>query len=74
MEFLAWLKYQKEKWKLQKQWRDEQRRLYALGDGVVGGALGGRGVASRGGALTGFLQQQNRTLIDYPWQIIQVIK
>ena len=25
------------------------------------------------GGLTGFLRQQNRALVDLPWQIIQVI-
>lgn len=70
---MSWLKYHKEKWKLQKKVRDERNRLGARQNGV-GGALGDY-APPRGGAkggLTGFLWQQNRALVDLPWQIIQV--
>lgn len=70
---MAWLRYHKEKWKLQKRARDERRKLIARQNGV-GGALGGGMLSGSGvmGGLGGFLWQQNRALVDLPWQLIQV--
>lgn len=73
---MVWLEYHKEKWKMQKRMREERKRLLTQQNGV-GGALSGdflslRGVGGATGDLTGFLRQQNRALIDLPWEIIQV--
>ena len=71
-EFYAWLKYHKEKWKLQLA-RRRERRLMAGQDSVHGGGSVHLHSSLMSGNLTGFLRQQNRTLVDLPWQIIQVI-
>ena len=70
-----WLKYHKEKWKLQLKKRDERKRLLALDERKVSDVdhtqSGGRGVAL-GGGLSGMLRQQNRALIEQGWEVIQV--
>ena len=70
---MAWLKYHKEKWKIQKRERDMQKKMLAQQDGLGGDYYSSRGGGGGavGGALTGFLRQQNRALVDLHWQIIQ---
>lgn len=72
-----WLAYQKQKWKLQKIRRQEKKQqLMGLTSGHGRGGAGedhtpsSRGVRSHN--LAGFFQQQNRALVELPWQIIQV--
>ena len=75
--YQVWLKYHKEKWRLQKARRLERRQL-ASRQGP-GGVARSRDLSSGGGGgggtssdITGFLWQQNRALVDKPWEIIQV--
>ena len=70
---MVWLKYHKEKWKMQKKRRDERKRLLALeeGEGLVGDHSGGRGIGMRSG-LSGMLRQQTRALVELAWEIVQV--
>ncbi|KAJ8035463.1 DNA polymerase epsilon catalytic subunit A [Holothuria leucospilota] len=67
-----WLAYHKEKWRMQIEQRKEmrkKRRLDATDGGHVGGAVMRMG-PSRG--LGTFLRKTARSLLDLPWQIIQV--
>ena len=70
-----WLAYHKQKWKLQRIRRHEKKQqLMGLGSGRGGmtedHTSSSRGVRSHN--LAGFFQQQNRALVELPWQIIQV--
>lgn len=69
-EFYSWLKYHKEKWRLQLTRRHERKSAANRGD-FYGDSFDHTTPRLTGG-LTGFLRQQNRTLVDLPWQIIQV--
>lgn len=72
---MVWLKYHKEKWKMQKKKRDERRKLLALEEGEGFGGdhtfSGGRGL-SVGSGLSGMLRQQARALVELGWELIQV--
>lgn len=74
-EYVAWLTYHKRKWKLQKIRRQEKRQLLAQQE-RGGGPMTFDPSQPRGGGmsrnLTGFLRQQNRALVELPWQLIQV--
>lgn len=62
-----WVDYQKKKWAIQKQIRQEsKRRRMDDNDFVVDLRRG----PSRG--LTGFLRKTARSMMDMPWQIVQV--
>ena len=67
---MKWLKYHKEKWRLQKLERQEKKRRgrNTPGDPFVGGARS----SSVRGQMGGFLQQRTRAVFQSPWQIIQV--
>lgn len=73
----AWLQYQKKKWALQAEARAarrsvvEKRARIDSGDGPPISRPSGFG---RGSAATlgGFLRRTQRTLLDTPWQIVQV--
>ena len=77
---LAWIQFQKKKWEFQQQQRSSQAKRtrkdgMAFGGGVGRGEAGGSGRVVRSGpamTLGGFLRQAHRTLLDVPWQIIQV--
>jgi len=76
---LAWLQYHKKKWALQAKQRSERNsfgKRARVGDSVEGhGQAGGyRGIGRNpaAGTLGGFLRRAQRTLLDTPWQIIQV--
>nr|CAD7589121.1 unnamed protein product [Timema genevievae] len=71
-ERLAWIDYQKKKWALQAQQRsskhvDKKRSRHST-------EVGGGGVVRNPstGTLGGFLRRAQRTLLDTPWQVIQV--
>ncbi|KAJ4448291.1 hypothetical protein ANN_10305 [Periplaneta americana] len=70
---LAWLEYHKKKWALQAKQRAE-RNSYKRSRVGESGETGGRLVARKpaAGTLGGFLQRAQRTLLDTPWQIIQL--
>nr|CAD7397598.1 unnamed protein product [Timema poppensis] len=71
-ERLAWIEYQKKKWALQAQQRsgknvNKKRSRHST-------EVGGGGVVRNPstGTLGGFLRRAQRTLLDTPWQVIQV--
>nr|CAD7428081.1 unnamed protein product [Timema monikensis] len=71
-ERLVWIDYQKKKWALQAQQRsgknvDKKRSRHST-------EVGGGGVVRNPstGTLGGFLRRAQRTLLDTPWQVIQV--
>lgn len=67
-----WLRYHKKKWELQLRQRKERRKKRKLLDGEAQSV--GRGVI-RGGPTTGlgnFLRRTARSILDMPWQIVQV--
>ena len=67
-----WLRYHKKKWELQLRQRKERRKRRRLGDGeaqpVGGGVI--RDAPTTG--LGGFLRRTARSILDMPWQIVQV--
>ena len=71
-ERLVWLRYHKKKWELQLKQRKEKKKKRRLLDGEaqpVGGGL------IRDGPTTGlgsFLRKTARSILDMPWQIVQV--
>ena len=72
-----WLAYHKQKWKLQRVRRNEKKQQMM---GLTSGRGGtdsdhthsGVGGGVRSHNLAGFFQQQNRALVELPWQILQV--
>lgn len=67
-----WLRYHKKKWELQLRQRKERSKRRRLVDGEAQPAGGG---VIRGGpttALGNFLRKTARSILDMPWQIIQV--
>ncbi|XP_070548417.1 DNA polymerase epsilon catalytic subunit A-like isoform X2 [Ptychodera flava] len=67
-ERLAWLAYHKKKWELQaKQRRENKRRRVDSND--VGGGIIRSGPNT---ALGNFLRKTARSLLDMPWQIVQL--
>lgn len=69
----VWLRYHKKKWELQLKQRKERKKRRRLLDGEaqpVGGVI-------RGGPITGlgsFLRRTARSILDMPWQIVQVVQ
>ncbi|KAJ7309581.1 hypothetical protein JRQ81_007633, partial [Phrynocephalus forsythii] len=70
-ERLAWLCFHKKKWALQARQRLERRKRRRLADGeaVLGGGLVRAG-PSKG--LGNYLRKTARSLLDMPWQIVQI--
>ncbi|KAK8403806.1 hypothetical protein O3P69_000115 [Scylla paramamosain] len=75
----AWIQFQKKKWEFQQQQRSSQAKRtrkdgMTFGGGVSRGEAGSGRVVRSGPAMTlgGFLRQAHRTLLDVPWQIIQL--
>ncbi|GCB67401.1 hypothetical protein scyTo_0010241, partial [Scyliorhinus torazame] len=69
-ERIVWLRYQKKKWELQSKQRQARRKRRKLDDGV---AAPGRPI--RDGpktSLSSFLRRTARTILDMPWQIVQI--
>ncbi|XP_060547856.1 DNA polymerase epsilon catalytic subunit A [Pantherophis guttatus] len=70
-ERLLWLRYHKKKWELQARQRQERRKKRRLADGEAapgGGAI--RAGPSKG--LSNFLRKTARSILDMPWQIVQI--
>ncbi|XP_069115944.1 LOW QUALITY PROTEIN: DNA polymerase epsilon catalytic subunit A-like [Argopecten irradians] len=68
-ERAVWLEYHKKKWELQaKDRQDRKRRRVDFGDAPTG-----RAVSSRTG-LGGFLRRTARSIMDMPWQIVQLME
>lgn len=65
-----WLAFQKKKWEFQSKQRAERKRLRKEADTMGISTLAvGRGPST---GLSTFMRQQARSLVDTPWQIIQV--
>lgn len=67
-----WLRYHKKKWELQLKQRKERRKRRKLLDGEAQPVGGG---VIRDGPTTGlgsFLRRTARSILDMPWQIVQV--
>ncbi|XP_035661114.1 DNA polymerase epsilon catalytic subunit A-like [Branchiostoma floridae] len=73
-EKLKWLDYHKRKWKLQAKQRDARKRQdkrRRLDDGETSGAV----IRSRPATgLGGFLRKTARSMMDMPWQIVQIME
>uniref|UniRef100_A0A4W4F1C0 DNA polymerase epsilon catalytic subunit n=1 Tax=Electrophorus electricus TaxID=8005 RepID=A0A4W4F1C0_ELEEL len=71
-ERLVWLRYHKKKWELQIRQRKERRKRRRLIDGEAQPTGGG---VIRDGPVTGlggFLRKTARSILDMPWQIVQI--
>ncbi|XP_062890220.1 DNA polymerase epsilon catalytic subunit A isoform X2 [Mobula hypostoma] len=69
-ERLVWLRYQKKKWELQAKQRKARRKRRKLDDGVV---APGRPIRDGpANSLSSFLRRTARTILDMPWQIVQI--
>lgn len=67
-----WLRYHKKKWELQLRQRKERKKKRRLLDGEAQPVGGG---VIRDGPVTGlgsFLRRTARSILDMPWQIVQV--
>jgi len=71
-ERLVWLRYHKKKWELQLKQRKERRKRRRLVDGEVQPVGGGLIRAGPTTGLGGFLRRTARSILDMPWQIVQV--
>lgn len=64
------MQFQKKKWEFQAKQRAERKRLRKEADSIGMSTLAiGRGPST---GLSTFMRQQARSLVDTPWQIIQV--
>lgn len=71
-ELLVWLRYHKKKWELQIRQRKERRKRRRLIGGESQPTGGG---VIRDGPTTGlgsFLRRTARSILDMPWQVVQV--
>lgn len=73
----AWITFQKKKWEFQRLQRESRSKRLRTGDcPTMGTSVGsGAGRVVRSGptsTLGGFLRKAQRTLLDVPWQLIQV--
>ena len=67
----VWVEYQKKKWALQKQQREaRKRRRLDNGSETSGGGVVRTGPTT---GLGSFLRRTARTMMDLPWQIVQVV-
>ena len=77
-EIAAWLAFHKRKWAFQARQRHDRhkrRRIADRGDGDGNDLGGGGGVVRMGSAASGmgsFLRRTTRTMMDQPWQLVQV--
>lgn len=71
-----WLAYQKRKWALQLQQKRQMRKRRRVEDGGAAGGLSDDLVTNTSGlmsrSLTGFMQHTANSILNTPWQIIQV--
>lgn len=65
-----WLEFQKRKWEFQSKQRAERKRLRKEAETMGMSMLAvGRGPST---GMSSFIRQQARSIVDTPWQIIQV--
>ncbi|XP_069475427.1 DNA polymerase epsilon catalytic subunit A isoform X1 [Ambystoma mexicanum] len=71
-ERLVWLGYHKKKWELQARQRRDRQKKRRLEDGEA--VTGGGGLIRDGptSGLGNFLRKTARSILDMPWQIVQV--
>ena len=72
-----WILFQKKKWSWQRKQklgsqRNKRQKLDQDSDSGFGGGMVVRTGTNRSGSIGGFLKRTQRTLLDTPWQIIQV--
>uniref|UniRef100_A0A4W3JDP1 DNA polymerase epsilon catalytic subunit n=1 Tax=Callorhinchus milii TaxID=7868 RepID=A0A4W3JDP1_CALMI len=69
-ERLVWLRYHKKKWELQARQRKERRKRRKLdgGEAAIGRPIRDGPATS----LSSFLRRTARTILDMPWQIVQI--
>ncbi|XP_076064206.1 DNA polymerase epsilon catalytic subunit 1 [Oratosquilla oratoria] len=78
----AWIRFQKKKWEFQAKQRETRGKRSRTGDysstSADSGASSGRaGHVVRSGpssTIGGFLRKTQRTLLDVPWEIIQIVE
>lgn len=72
-EIQEWLTFHKKKWLLQAKARaDRQKRRRLEVNDLAGGSAGGTARPSTLGGIGGFLRRTAQTLLDMPWQIVQI--
>lgn len=72
-EIQEWLTFHKKKWALQAKLRAEQRKRRRMESSEFGaGGSGGISRASTVAGIGGFLRRTAQTLLDTPWQIVQI--
>nr|XP_033811806.1 DNA polymerase epsilon catalytic subunit A [Geotrypetes seraphini] len=71
-ERLVWLRYHKKKWELQAKQRRERRKRRRLLDGEALPSGGGVIRDGPSAGLGGFLRKTARSILDMPWQIVQI--
>lgn len=75
----VWLQYHKRKWALQAAERKQMRRQSGVSGGrntqdtVARGTRGGT-MLPRNSTLGGFLRRAQRTLLNSPWQVVQLAR
>ncbi len=67
-----WLKYHKRKWEIQRKQRADRRKRQRLNFGNDDNSGGGAIRSGRTTGIGGFLRRTARTMLDMPWQIVQV--
>ncbi|XP_059098833.1 DNA polymerase epsilon catalytic subunit A-like [Tigriopus californicus] len=71
-----WIEFQKKKWAHQALQKAQAQKKRSKGQEDFGCGIGGRGVIRTGNhsTLGGFLRKAQRTLLDTPWQVIQIVE
>lgn len=65
-----WVEFQKRKWEFQRKQRNEKKRVRGQALGMEIEVRNGRSRPVTG--LSTFLQRQAKSILDQPWQLIQV--
>ncbi|MEE6511690.1 hypothetical protein FKM82_018375 [Ascaphus truei] len=71
-ERMVWLRYHKKKWELQARQRKERQKRRRLEDGNKTPGVGGVIRDTQAAGLGSFLRRTARSILDMPWQIVQV--
>ena len=70
-ELAAWVMFQKKKWEFQAKQRALRHKRRRLEDGEHT-TTGGLVRSGAGVGIGGFLRRKGRTMLDMPWQVVQV--
>ncbi|MCL4127577.1 UNVERIFIED_CONTAM: hypothetical protein GTU68_024765 [Idotea baltica] len=71
-ELVAWIQFHKKKWEFQKQQRERHVKRLRTSDYAPAKTSGKASKDKAGSTLGGFLKRAQRTLLDMPWQIVQI--